>query len=70
MLFSVADTGPGIAEEELAHLFERFWPGSRERERAQGVGLGLSIAKGMVEAHGGNIWVESDGRAGATFHFT
>ena len=66
--FTVADTGPGIAAEQLPHLFGRYWQGdSRDR---RGIGLGLAIAKGIVEAHGGRIWVESTIGAGSNFHFT
>ena len=67
VLFRVTDTGPGIAVEDQAHLFDRFWQG---RERRHGAGLGLPIAKGIVEAHGGRVWVESTPGAGATFLFT
>jgi signal transduction histidine kinase len=66
--FWVTDTGPGISAEELPHVFERFWqarPGDR-----RGAGLGLLIAKGIVEAHGGRIWVESAFGKGSTFYFT
>lgn len=66
--FSVADTGPGIAVEDRAHLFDRYWKGGR-RERS-GTGLGLFIAKGLVEAHGGRIWVHSEIGKGSTFYFT
>jgi len=67
--FSVADSGPGIPPEEVPHLFDRFWQARRTDRR--GAGLGLSIAKGLVEAHGGRIWLESTaGAAGSTFHFT
>ncbi|MGZ4371444.1 MAG: ATP-binding protein [Gaiellaceae bacterium] len=66
--FSVADNGPGIAADQLPHLFDRYW---RAEEAAhQGVGLGLYIAKGIVDAHGGRIWVESEAGSGSTFHFT
>ena len=58
---------PGIAVEDQAHLFDRFWQG---RERRHGAGLGLPIAKGIIEAHGGRVWVESTPGAGATFFFT
>jgi signal transduction histidine kinase len=68
VLFSVADTGAGIAPDHLAHLFDRFWR-ARSTER-QSAGLGLSIAKGIVEAHGGRIWVESTLGRGSTFSFT
>lgn len=66
--FSVADTGPGIPRDQLQVIFERYRRG--ERTGYQGVGLGLAIAKGIVEAHRGAIRVESAPGAGATFHFT
>ncbi|MEO8286132.1 MAG: ATP-binding protein [Chloroflexota bacterium] len=60
MQLSVIDTGPGIAHEHLAHLFERFYRVSDKRSaQAEGSGLGLSIAKGLVEAQHGHIWIES-----------
>ncbi len=65
---SVADTGPGIAPAHLPHVFDRFW--KAETGGKKGTGLGLYIAKGIVEAHGGRIWVESQLGHGATFHFT
>ena len=65
---SVADTGPGISPEQLPHVFGRFWQADDADRR--GLGLGLSIARGIVEAHGGRIWVESEPGAGSTFHFT
>jgi PAS domain S-box-containing protein len=65
---SVADTGPGIDEENRAHLFERFW--QARQARRGGAGLGLAITKGIVEAHGGRIWVESEVGRGTTFHLT
>jgi PAS domain S-box-containing protein len=68
VVFSVSDTGPGIAREQLPHVFDRYWQGMRGDRR--GAGLGLAIAKGIVEAHGGRIWVESAGGGGATFRFT
>ncbi len=66
--FSVADTGCGIAANDLACLFDRFWQVNRAERR--GAGLGLPIAKGIVEAHGGRIWVESTVGRGTTFFFT
>jgi PAS domain S-box-containing protein len=66
--FEVADTGPGIPERALSHLFERYWtadPGQR-----RGTGLGLFISKGIVDAHGGRIFVETKIGEGSTFHFT
>jgi len=68
MLFSVSDTGLGIAAESLPHIFEPFWQargGTKE-----GAGLGLAIVKGLVEAHDGHVWAESKPGAGTTFFFT
>ncbi len=66
--FSVSDSGPGIAPDHMAHLFDRFWRARPEDRR--GIGQGLHIAKGIVETHGGRIWVESSVGSGTTFHFT
>jgi len=63
----VSDTGPGIAEEDLPHLFERFYRGDRARNRVGGSGLGLAIVRQWVEAHGGRIWVSSRPGEGARF---
>ncbi|MFE8598302.1 sensor histidine kinase [Archangium violaceum] len=68
MRFSVSDTGSGIPEEDLPHLFEPFWQAHAGRK--QGTGLGLAIVKGLVDAHGGKIWVESSPGVGSTFFFT
>ena len=66
--FSVTDTGPGIAADELSHLFDRYW---RSREAGyRGTGLGLAISKGIIEAHGGRIGVASELGKGSRFHFT
>jgi signal transduction histidine kinase len=64
---SVADEGSGIPPEHLPHLFTAFWQ-AQNAQRA-GVGLGLWIARAIVEAHGGRIWVESVVQVGSTFHF-
>jgi PAS domain S-box-containing protein len=64
----VSDTGPGIAEEDLPHVFDRFWQ-TRRTGRA-GAGLGLPIVKGIVEAHRGRVWIESGLGRGSTFLFT
>jgi len=66
--FSVADTGCGIESEQLPHVFDRFWQ-TPEAKRG-GVGLGLPIVKGIIEAHGGRVWVQSVPGQGSTFFFT
>ena len=70
--FSVRDSGVGIAQEDLPRVFERFYRVDKSRSRAQGgSGIGLTIAKALVEAMGGRIWAESPGVGqGATFSFT
>jgi PAS domain S-box-containing protein len=68
IVVSVADTGVGIAPEDVAHVFDRFW--QAKRASRAGAGLGLSIAKSIVEAHGGRIWVDSTEGSGTTFQFT
>jgi len=68
VLFWVSDTGPGIAAEHVPHVFERFW--QAHKDRRSGAGLGLPIVKGIVEAHGGRIWVQSAPGRGSTFFFT
>jgi histidine kinase len=73
VFISVADTGIGIPAEHLPHLFTRFYrvDKSRSRQAGGGSGIGLTIARHMVEAHGGRIWVESAGVGkGSTFKFT
>jgi PAS domain S-box-containing protein len=64
----VSDDGPGIPRENLSKVFDRYWQAS-ETSKA-GMGLGLSIAKGIVEAHGGKIWVDSELGKGSSFSFT
>lgn len=67
----VIDTGPGIAPDDLPHVFDRFWRADRGRARTQGgTGLGLAIARQLVLAHGGAIGVESEPGKGACFWFT
>ena len=68
VIVSVSDQGPGMTDEQLSHAFDRFWQ-SRRTDR-EGAGLGLAITRGIVEAHGGKIWVESKVGDGSTFHFT
>ncbi len=76
---AIADTGEGIAPEDLPHVFERFWRADPARTRsgigaeerlAGGTGLGLSVAQSLVKAQGGRIWVESTPGEGTVFRFT
>ena len=69
VVFSVADDGRGIPADSLRHVFDRYWQSSNGA-RARGSGLGLSIARGIVEAHGGRIWVNSVPEQGSTFAFS
>jgi len=68
---SVTDHGVGIPAEHLPHIFEKFHRvDNRSTREVYGTGLGLYVSKSIVEAHGGNIWVESEPGKGSTFHFT
>jgi PAS domain S-box-containing protein len=68
VMFWVADTGPGISPAEMSRIFDPFWQAKKGDRR--GVGLGLPITRGIVEAHGGRIWVESTPGRGSIFFFT
>ncbi|HEX3583464.1 MAG TPA: GAF domain-containing sensor histidine kinase [Thermoanaerobaculia bacterium] len=68
VLFSISDSGPGIPREHLKDIFNPYW--QAKRTERMGAGLGLPIAKGIVESHGGKIWVESEPGKGTTFYFT
>ncbi len=71
ILFTIADSGVGIADEHLPHLFERFYRVDKGRSRQMGgTGLGLSIAKEIIELHGGEIAVKSQVEIGTTIYFT
>jgi two-component system, OmpR family, phosphate regulon sensor histidine kinase PhoR len=69
VVVDIADTGVGIPREELARIFERFYKGDKSRA-GEGTGMGLAIAKHVVEAHGGSIWVQSEEGKGSTFSFS
>ncbi len=68
VVFRVSDTGAGIPPEHLSHVFDRFWQPPNATRR--GAGLGLAIVKGIVEAHGGRVWVDSEPGHGTSFFFT
>src|SRR5262249_29690365 len=65
---TVEDEGAGIPADEIPRLFDRFYQAKRSRKTKTGLGLGLYITKGLVEAHGGRIWVESTPGRGSAFH--
>jgi signal transduction histidine kinase len=68
IVFAVSDTGSGIPPDDLPRIFDRFWQATRDARA--GAGLGLAISRGIVQAHGGKIWVESKVGQGSTFFFT
>jgi two-component system sensor histidine kinase KdpD len=70
IVIGVADRGPGIEENERSRIFDKFYRGRRHRFDTNGTGMGLAIAKGIVEAHGERIWVESEPGQGAVFYFS
>jgi signal transduction histidine kinase len=67
---SVVDEGMGIPREARSHVFEAFQQLDRDRVGTQGAGLGLAICRGLIEAHGGKIWVDEHAGKGATISFT
>jgi PAS domain S-box-containing protein len=69
-MISVSDNGTGIGKDTLPHVFDRFWQVPNASIRSRGAGLGLPIARGIVHAHGGKMWAESEPGRGSTFSFT
>jgi signal transduction histidine kinase len=71
IIFGIADTGEGISADDLPHVFDRFYRGEKSRSRATGgAGLGLAIARGIIEAHSGTIWITSEQERGTQVWFT
>ena len=70
IVIGVADYGPGIEENERPLIFDKFFRGRRHRFSTKGTGMGLAIAKGIAEAHGERIWVESEAGQGAAFYLS
>jgi signal transduction histidine kinase len=67
VVVAVRDAGPGIPEEHLSHVFDKYWQGQRS---GGGLGLGLPIVRSIISAHGGRVWLESDVGRGSTFYFS
>jgi signal transduction histidine kinase len=70
LIFRIVDNGPGILDEDQVKLFSKYYRAPSVRDHLDGVGLGLSITKNIVEAHNGTVWVESQVGHGSTFSFT
>jgi two-component system sensor histidine kinase KdpD len=69
VLIEVADRGPGLSDDELTHVFDKFYRAPSHRSKG-GVGLGLTVCRGIVQAHGGRIWAQNRPGGGAVFQFT
>ena len=70
IVIGVVDRGPGIDDDERTRIFDKFFRGRRYRFETKGTGMGLAIAKGIIEAHGERIWVESEPQHGSAFYFS
>jgi signal transduction histidine kinase len=70
VIIGISDQGPGIPSDEIPHLFDRFYRGQDSARKTSGTGLGLYLARSIVEAHGGNIWVDPQPNEGARFFFS
>jgi signal transduction histidine kinase len=70
VIVCIKDEGPGIAQDDLPHIFDRFYRASDTAKKTKGAGLGLFLARSIIEAHGGHIWVESKTDRGTRFCFS
>jgi PAS domain S-box-containing protein len=70
LIICVTDEGPGIAQEDIPHIFDRFYRSSEAAQKTKGAGLGLYLAKAVVEAHGGNIWIDNQSKKGTSICFS
>jgi signal transduction histidine kinase len=70
VIVCINDEGPGIAQGDLPHIFDRFYRAPEEAKKTKGAGLGLYLARSIIEAHGGQIWVESKPAHGTRFCFS
>jgi signal transduction histidine kinase len=70
VIICVSDEGPGIAPEDIPHVFDRFYRATEAAKHTKGAGLGLFLTKAIIEAHGGNIWIDPEAGKGARFCFS
>ncbi len=70
VIISVSDDGPGIESTDLPHVFDRFYRAPQAVKKTKGAGLGLFLARAIIEAHGGRIWVELKNNTGAQISFS